>query len=311
MEAAILEEFGSKLSVKDQPVPEPREGEVLVKIKASGVNPVDAKLAQGYMKDRVPHKFPLILGWDMSGVIEKRGHGARRFSVGDEVFAYARRPELNNHGTFADYIAVPESYLAKKPINISFEEAGAIPLAGLTAYQCLFEVGKVKLDDTVMILGASGGVGSFAVQLAKYEGAQVVAVASKDNHDYLKELGADHCLDYKSQKIEEVIWDIIPDGVDLVFDAVGGDTTKQGARSLKEGGRLVSITNPGDGLPEHIDFHFVFTEPNARQLDHIREMVEAGTLKVNITKEYSLDHINDAFEQIETGHTTGKIIIKM
>ncbi|UII30732.1 NADP-dependent oxidoreductase [Fulvivirga ulvae] len=311
MEAAILEEFGSKLSVKEQPTPEPKEGEVLVKIKASGVNPVDAKLAQGYMKDRLPHEFPMILGWDMAGIVEKRGHGARRFSVGDEVFAYARRPELNNHGTFADYISVPESYLAKKPINISFEEAGAIPLAGLTAYQCLFEVGKVKLDDTVMILGASGGVGSFAVQMAKYEGAQVVAVASKENHDYLRELGADHCLDYKSQKIEEVIWDIVPDGVDLVFDAVGGGATLQGARSLKEGGRLISITNQGDGLPDHIRFHFVFTEPNARQLDHIREMVEAGTLKVNITKEYNLDNINDAFKQIETGHTTGKIVVKM
>ncbi|MBL6449136.1 NADP-dependent oxidoreductase [Fulvivirga sp. 29W222] len=311
MEAAILEEFGSKLSVKEQPTPEPGEGELLVKIKASGINPVDAKLAHGYMKDRLPHEFPMILGWDMAGIVEKRGHGARRFSVGDEVYAYARRPELNNHGTFADYITIPESYLAKKPINISFEEAGAIPLAGLTAYQSILEVGKLKLGDTVMILGASGGVGSFAVQLAKYEGAQVIAVASKDNHAYLKELGADHCLDYKDQKIEEVIWDIAPEGVDLVFDAVGGDTTLQGARCLKEGGRLVSITHKGDGLPDHIDFHYVFTEPNSRQLDHIREMVEAGTLKVKITKAYRLDDINDALEQIETGHTTGKIIVKM
>lgn len=311
MEAAMLEEFGSKLAVKKQPTPEPREGEVLVKIKASGVNPVDAKLAQGYMKDRLPHEFPLILGWDMAGVIEKRGHGARRFRVGEEVYAYARRPELNNHGTFADYVAIPESYLAKKPINISFEEAGAIPLACLTAYQSLFDAGKLKLDDTVMILGASGGVGSFAVQLAKYEGAQVVAVASKENHEYLKELGADHCLDYKTQKIEEEIWDLLPDGVDLVFDAVGGETTQKGAKSLKEGGRLVSITNQGDGLPEHIDFQFVFTEPNSRQLEHIREMVEAGTLKVNISKQYDLNHINEALEQIQSGHTKGKIIVKM
>lgn len=310
MKAAVLDKFGEKLQIKDITKPELGEGMVLVKLKASGINPVDFALSQGYMKDRMPHEFPLVLGWDMAGVVEENGHSARRFRKGEEVYAYARRPFLKE-GTFAEYIALPESYLAKKPVNISFEEAGAIPLAGLTAYQSIFDAGKLKTEETILILGASGGVGSFAVQLAKYHGSKVIAVASKANHTYLESLGADHCIDYKSQDVVKVVKEITQTGVPIVFDAVGGDNTVIGAKCLTKEGRIISIASQGDGLADGTDFRFVFVEPNSRQLDHMRELVEAENLKVTIQQNYALEDINAAFEQINTGHTTGKIVVSM
>lgn len=310
MKAAVLEEFNGKLIIKDIEKPKVGEGKVLVKVKAAGINPVDQKLSEGYMKDNIPHDFPIVLGWDLAGVVEECGHGAARFRKGEEVYAYARRPVLKE-GTFAEYIALPESYLSKKPINISFEEAGAIPLAGLTAYQSIFDSAKLKADETILILGASGGVGTFAVQLAKYHGSKIIAVASESNHQYLRDLGADHCIDYKKENVPDEVKKLENEGVAVVFDAVGGDTTKIGAQCLKEGGRLVSITSQGEGLSKGTDFRFVFVQPNSRELEHIRELVEAGTLKVPVKKKYKLEEINDAFEQIASGHTTGKIVVSM
>jgi len=309
MKAAILEAFEQPLKISEQPKPEPEEGEVVVRIKSAGINPVDAKLSRGYLSDMIPHEFPVTLGWDMAGVVEERGFSARRFRVGEEVYSYTRRPKLQ-HGAFAEYICLPESYLSKKPINISFEEAAAIPLACLTAYQSLFDAGQLKTGETIGILGASGGVGTFAVQLAKSEGAEVIAVASKANHNYLKELGADHCIDYKDQDVVQAVKAIANEGVDFVFDAVGGEVTGEGVKALHQKGRLVSIANRGDNIPDDVQFSFVFVEPNSRQLDHIREMVEAETLRVHLQQKYSLDDINQALEQISTGHTTGKLVVK-
>ncbi|GAA5043191.1 oxidoreductase [Marivirga lumbricoides] len=310
MKAAILEEFNGKLTIKDIDKPEVAEGKVLVRVKSAGINPVDQKLSEGYMKDNLPHEFPIILGWDLAGVVEECGHGAARFRKGEEVYAYARRPVLKE-GTFAEYISIPESYLAKKPINISFEEAGAIPLAGLTAYQCIFDAARLKADETILILGASGGVGTFAVQLAKYHGSKVIAVASESNHQYLKDLGADHCIDYKKENVPQEVKKLEKEGVAVVLDAVGGDTTKMGAECLNKDGRLVSIASQGEGLPEETDFRFVFVQPNARELEHIKELVEAGSLKVHVEKKYDLQDINEAFEQIASGHTKGKVVVSM
>lgn len=310
MKAAILEEFNQKLNIQEREKPEVGEGEVLVKIKAVGINPVDVKLSKGYLKDMIPYEFPVVLGWDMAGVVEECGHSARSFRVGEEVYAYARRPKLKD-GTLAEYIVLPESYLAKKPVNISFEEASGIPLAGLTAYQSIFDVGQLGMNDTILIMGASGGVGTFAVQLAKYKGSNIIAVASQKNHAYLKELGADHCIDYKEQDVASEVKKIVADGADLVFDAVGGDATKIGAACLKADGKLVSIASQGEDLPEGTNFSFVFVEPNSRELDHIKELVEAGNIKVPIQHTYALEEINEAFQQIDTGHTTGKIVVTL
>jgi NADPH:quinone reductase-like Zn-dependent oxidoreductase len=311
MKAANFREFGGpgKVKISIMEVPELQEGEVLIRIKAAGVNPVDAVIREGYYKDMMPHSLPVIPGWDMAGIVEKRGHAARRFTVGDEVYAYARRPEIK-WGTFAEYIVIPDSYLAKKPKNLSWEEAAGIPLAGLTAYQSLYDAGQLQEGQRVLIIGASGGVGTFGIQLAKIKGARVMGVASEKNHRYMQELGADHTIDYKDQHIGEAVKKVFPDGVDLIFDCSSGESLQQSLMALKPSGKLVSILNQGEGLDPDIDFQFVFVEPNARQLEHLRELAEAGKLKVKISHTYPLNEAAEALKQIHTLHTTGKIVVK-
>lgn len=310
MRAAIFEEFGGPEKVKAtiMEVPELKEGEVLIRIKAAGVNPVDAIISKGVYKEMMPHLLPVIPGWDVCGVVEDRGHAARRFKVGEEVYAYARRPEVK-WGTFAEYMVIPDSYLAKKPENLSPEEAAGIPLAGLTAYQSLYDAGRLQENQTVLILGASGGVGSFAIQLAKEKGAKVIGVASEKNHSFMKELGADYTIDYKNKHIGEATKEIFPEGVDLIFGCTSGESMQQSLMALKPSGKLVSILNQGEGLNPDIHFQFVFVEPNARQLEELRELAEAGKLKVHISKTYSLNDAAEALKQIESLHTTGKIVI--
>ena len=310
MKAATYEEFGGpdKVKITTLEVPDLQEGEVLVRIRAAGVNPVDYAVREGYLKDFLPYEFPVIPGWDMAGVVEKRGFSARRFKVGDEVYAYARRP-LVKYGTFAEYIVLPETYLAKKPKNLSWEEAAGVPLVGLTAYQSLFDAGQLEQGQTVLILGASGGVGSLGIQLAKVNGAKVIGVASEKNHAFMKQLGADHTIDYKDTNIGEAVKKIMPGGVDLIFDCASGETLEQSLPALKPNGTLVSILNQGENIDPKINFHYVFVEPNASQLDHLRELAESGRLKVHVSKTYSLDEAVEALNQIQSGHTTGKIVL--
>ena len=310
VKASYIDEFGTveDLNVGTVELPEPEEGEVLVRIKAAGVNPVDAAVVQGYMEGRLPHGFPLIPGWDLSGVVEKRGFSARRFEEGEEVYAYARRTEVQ-WGTFAEYTVIPESYLSKKPKNISHEKAGAIPLVGLTAYQSLFDAGNLQEDQTILILGASGGVGSFAIQLAKEKGANVIGIASEKNHEYMKELGADETMTYED--IAEAVLKVVPNGVDLIFDCSRGDALQKSLRALKEGGKLVSITKSNPDIDSNIEFEYVFVEPNSKQLDHLRELVEGGEIDVHVSKTYPLEEATKALNQIQTLHTKGKIVIEL
>lgn len=308
--AAYYEEFGDfeRLKIGTVACPEPNEGEVLVRIKAAGVNPVDSAVMHGYLKERLPHNFPVIPGWDMAGVVEARGFSARRFNVGDQVYAYARRPFVQ-WGTFANYVVIPESYLSQKPSNISFTEAGGIPLVGLTAYQSLYDAGRLQQGQTALILGASGGVGSFAVQLAKARGAKVIGVASEKNHEYMKELSADVTVDYHDTDVGKAVLGKESGGVDLIFDCHGGETLQQSLKALKENGKLVSICNHGEDLDPEIDFQYVFVEPNSRELDHLRELTESGKIEVPVSETYTLDETAEALRQIQTLHTKGKIVI--
>ncbi len=310
MKAAFVEETGSIDSLKTDTLecPDVGEGEVLVRIEAAGVNPVDAGIVQGYLEGGLPHKFPLVPGWDLSGVVEKRGFGARRFNVGDEVYAYARRPVVQ-WGTFAEYTVIPESYLSSKPENLTHGEAGSVPLVGLTAYQSLFDAGDLESGQTVLILGASGGVGTLGIQLAKIKGAKVIGVASENNHDYMEQLGADETIDYYDTDIGEEVRETEPDGVDLVFDCAGGETLQQSLPVLKQDGKLVSIRNRGENLDSDIDFEYVFVEPNSSELDHLREWIESDKIEVPISKTYPLEETAEALEQIQSLHTTGKIVI--
>ena len=310
MRAATYSEFGGleKVTVNTVEIPPVGEGEVLVRIKAAGVNPVDYAVREGYLKENLPTKFPVIPGWDMAGEVVERGFSARRFDVGDQVYAYARRPVVQ-HGTFAEYIVIPESYLALRPQNIPWEAAAGIPLVGLTAYQSIYGAGKLQEGQTVLILGASGGVGSLAIQLAKAKGATVIGVASEKNQGYMRDLGADHTVDYKNYHVGEAVQQLVPEGVDLIFDCASGETLQQSLQALKPSGKLVCILNHGADLDPAIDFTYVFVEPNSRQLDHLRELAEAGKLRVPVSQTYALEETVEAMKQIQTAHTTGKIVI--
>jgi NADPH:quinone reductase-like Zn-dependent oxidoreductase len=312
MKAVMINEFGGrdKLMLSEFPTPAPSEGEVLVRVHAAGVNPVDWKIREGRLKDRFSHQFPIILGWDMAGVVVETGHSARRFKAGDEVFAYCRRPVIQS-GTYAEYVALPESYIAAGPRGLSFEEAASMPLAGLTAYQAIYSAARIKPGESILIIGASGGVGGFAVQFARIAGAAVYAVASQANHAYLKELGADETIDYRETDFCEAVRDYEPQGVDVVFDLIGGEALRRGADCVKTRGRLVSILeNAGEQFP-HVDFHYVFVEPNVVQLAHISELIAAGKMKTHVSAVYPLEDVRQAHAQMETGHTRGKIVLSI
>jgi NADPH:quinone reductase-like Zn-dependent oxidoreductase len=311
MKASFFTEFGELDNIKTGKVdrPEPGEGEVLLRVKAAGVNPVDAAVARGMLNEVIPAEFPAIPGWDMAGIVEERGHSARRFEEGDQVYAYARRPVIK-HGTFAEYVVLPESYLAYAPTELTIEESGGIPLVGLTAYQSLFQFGRQQPQQTLLILGASGGVGTMAIQLAKSAGANVIGVAGAKNQKYMKELGADETIDYSKGHVGEEVEDIAPDGVDFIFHCSRGDSLQQSIGTLKNGGQLISITNSDPEIPEDIKFQYVFVEPNAKQLKHIQELADEGKLTVPISKTYTLNEADQALRDIESLHTRGKTLIK-
>jgi NADPH:quinone reductase-like Zn-dependent oxidoreductase len=310
MKAAYIEEFGGpdKIKTGNLDKPEPGDGEVLIKVDAAGVNPVDTAVVKGMLNEVIPADFPAVPGWDVAGIIEQRGYSARRFEEGDKVYAYARRPEIK-HGTFAEYIAIPESYVAKRPETATAEESGGIPLVGLTAYQALFDAGNLKEGETVLILGASGGVGSMAIQLAKWKGANVIGVAGSSNQEYMQKLGADETIDYSGGDLSEAVNKAAPSGVDMIFHCSRGDSLKQCSGSLKENGRLISITNSNPDRREDVYFEYVFVEPNAVQLEHLAQLADDGHLSVHVSKTYNLDETAEALAKIETLHTRGKIII--
>jgi len=310
MKAAYIEDFGGPERIKSGELkkPEPGEGELLINVDAAGVNPVDAAVVKGMLNEMIPANFPAVPGWDVSGTVEKRGHSARRFEKGDKVYAYARRPEIK-HGTFAEYIAIPESYVAKRPERLTAEESGGVPLVGLTAYQALFDAGNLKEGETLLILGASGGVGSMAIQLAKWKGATVVGVAGSSNQEYMQKLGADKIIDYSKGDVGEAVRKAVPDGVDMIFHCSRGDSLKQSADTLKENGRLISITNSNPDRRDDVYFEYVFVEPNAVQLEHLAELADDGHLSVHVSKAYDLGNTAEALSEIEKLHTRGKIVI--
>jgi NADPH:quinone reductase-like Zn-dependent oxidoreductase len=314
MKACMIEAFGGrdKLKIADLPKPQAGDGEVVVRIHAASVNPVDWKIREGWLKDMFPHRFPIILGWDLAGEVEEGGSNTGRFKSGDPVYAYARMPEIQK-GTYAEYIALPESYLARKPNNLNMIEAASIPLTTLTAYQML-EAGRLQAGESVFILGASGGVGSSAIQLAAIRGARVIGLASADNHAYIKSLGADASIDYKRGDFIQSLGELVPQGADLVLDLVGGDTLARGQLCVRPGGRLVSIielVDEEDLKQRDVRFAYVFVEPNGHQLDDIRELIENGRFKPNVTHTFGLDEAVKAHAQIETGHTRGKIVLQI
>jgi len=313
MKAIAIREFGGreKLERMDLPLPAVGEGEVLVRVKAAGVNPVDWKIREGWLKDLFPHRFPLVPGWDAAGIVEKIGPGVSRFRVGDEIFAYCRKPVVQD-GAYAEYIALTEEHMAFKPRNTTFTEAAGIPLTALTAYQALVDAAGIRSGERVLIHAAAGGVGGFGVQIAKGRGALVWGTASGRNGDYVRSLGAERVIDYSRDDFRKVVRSAYPDGMDVVFDCVGGDVLKKSVEIVRKGGRLISIV---DSLDEgslgraDIRFEFVFVAPNAKELSEIGQMVEQGRLKVRLEEVLPLEEAAKAHELSESRHTRGKIVL--
>jgi NADPH2:quinone reductase len=315
MKAMVIERFGGaeELHMKEMPVPHPGPNDVLIEIAYTAVNPVDWMIREGMMKDRMPHKFPLILGWDAAGTVDSKGNNVSAFKKGDKIFAYCRKSEVQ-WGTFSQYVCVDQSAVARIPKNLSFKEAASVPLAGLTAWQGLFDIAGLKNNDTALILAGAGGVGSFAIQFAKISGARVFTTASEEHHAYVRSIGADLVIDYSRENVVEAVKRQSPEGIDVVFDLVGSDEQGDNFLILKPGGRLVSTVNPPDQITaarHRVRASFMFVNPSGRQLEEIGGLIETGKVKIPHLEEYLLQDVGKALKQSETQHTEGKIVVKV
>jgi NADPH:quinone reductase-like Zn-dependent oxidoreductase len=308
MKAIRIHNYGGPevLQYEDAPRPEPQAGEVLVRVLAAGVNPIDWKVREGHMKDFWPHKFPLILGWDLSGVVEEVGPRVSQFKKGDEVYTV---PDVSRDGAYAEYIVVRESELALKPKSLHHVRAAAVPLAALTAWQALFDAGQLKRGQRVLIHGGSGGVGHVAVQLAKWKGAHVLATASTKNLELLRELGVDEPIDYTKQRFEDMARD-----VDLVLDLIGGETQERSWSVLKKGGVLLSLVQPPSvekAKALGVRAAFVAGHPSGAQLAEIVNIIDSGKLAPVINRILPLSEARRAHELSQSGHTHGKIVLRI
>ncbi len=315
MKGIAIEEFGGrdKLLLLDLPVPAVGAQDVLIQVKAAGVNPVDWKIREGFLRDMFPHEFPVTLGWDVAGIVTQVGAEVTRFKVSDEVYAYCRTAVIHS-GAYAQYIALPEINVALKPHNLSFEEAATVPLAALTAYQSLFDAAGLQPGESVLIHAAAGGVGGFAVQLARTRGAKVFGTASPSNHEYVKSLGADVLIDYNTQDFRQVIRETCPGGVDVVLDCVGGDVVEQSTSILNAKGRMVTITEAELVKKlgaQGVNIQFVFVSPNSSQLHEITGLTESGKFTTHVSVRYALEEAAKAHELLEGQHVRGKVVLSI
>jgi NADPH:quinone reductase-like Zn-dependent oxidoreductase len=305
MKAVVAHEYGGadKLKLEEVPVPEPKENEILVRVIASGVNPADPLILNGKLAKEFGTHLPLVLGYDMAGIVVKTGAKVTKLKVSDPVYAY-----LLWGGGWAEYCISNESESAIKPKSLSFVEASSVPLAALTAWQA-FELGKLQSGQTVLIHGGSGGVGSFAIQIAKQRGAKVIATASTANQDLLKQLGADVAIDYTKPDWESAVHD-----VDFALVPVGGETMKRTYGVMKKGGIVVSIIAPLDEAElkkRKIHGAFLSSHPNSGQLAEITKLIDAGKIKPIVSQVLPLMEAAKADQQAETHHTRGKIVLKI
>jgi NADPH:quinone reductase-like Zn-dependent oxidoreductase len=308
MKAIVVHEYGGPevLKYEDAPRPEPKANEVLIRVKAASINPVDVAIRKGYLKEFTGNKLPLIPGMDAAGEIEKVGAKINKFKVGDPVIAFFT---LAGEGGYAQFVVATENEVARKPNAITFEQAGSVPAAGSTAWKALVETGDLKAGQTVLIHGGSGGVGHFAIQIAKARGAKVIATASTANQDFLKQMGADVAVDYTKQKFEDVAKD-----VDLVLDSVGEDTLKRSYGVVKKGGMIVSIVDDVDRneLATHgIRGTTIRTEPNEKTLEELARLIDSKKIMPVVSQVLPLSEVGKAHQQIATRHTRGKIVLKV
>lgn len=332
MKAFVIHRYGKSVALQAAEMPEPTlaEQDVLVRIHAASVNPLDAKIRDGEFKLLLPYRLPLILGNDMAGVVVRVGAKVRQFKPGDEVYA---RPDDDRIGTFAELIAIRESSLAMKPATLTMAEAASIPLIGLTAWQALVAKADVKKGQKVLIHAGSGGVGTFAIQLAKHLGAIVATTTSTANVELVKGLGADIVIDYKKDDFENVLRDY-----DVVLNTLGGDTLQKSLSVLKPGGRLISISGPPDvefaksaGLPwflqlvmrllsfgirkkarrHQVSYSFLFMKASGEQLRKIAALIDAGDIRPVLDKVFPFESTNEALAYVSTGRAKGKVVVSI
>jgi len=330
MKAAYITRYGKidDVQINEQPKPSLTENAVLVKVHAASINPLDLRVLEGEFKAILPVSFPFILGNDFAGTVVEVGSNVTQFKVGDEVYA---KTDLN--GAFAEYTVVQQPSLTLKPQNISMEQAAALPLVSLTSWQALVEIAKVKAGQKVLIHAGSGGVGSIAIQLAKSLGATVATTTSAKNSSWVKELGADIIIDYKTMNFEQELKDY-----DVVLDTQGGKTLEKSLNVLKRGGRLISISGPPDhafaeainpnwflkcvipmlswsirhkAKKRGITYTFLFMQPNGQQLSKITELVEAGKIKPVVDQTYGFVQIKEALQYVNAGRSKGKVVLNI
>jgi NADPH:quinone reductase-like Zn-dependent oxidoreductase len=308
MKAIRIHHFGSPdvLELDEIEIPQPAEDEVLIKVYASAVNPVDQKIVAGQAQEKFPSKLPLTIGWDVSGVIEQAGNKVRNFSIGDEVYG---RPFPTTNGAFAEYLVIKANQITLKPKSLDHLNAAAVPLAGLTAWLGLFKFGHLQKDQRVLIHAASGGVGSFAVQFAKWKGAYVIGTGSGQNLSFIKQLGADEAIDYKTQRFEESI-----EAVDLVFDLIGKDTQQRSLQIIKPGGRLITTVMPQyqqDAKELNIHLEGFTAQSYPEDLEEIAGLIDQGMVSPVVSSVMSLEEARQAEQLSAKGSTRGKIVIKV
>ncbi|MDQ4117145.1 MAG: NADP-dependent oxidoreductase [Actinomycetota bacterium] len=331
MKAFIVDEYGkhSRLRAGERPEPEVGDRDVLVRIHASGVNPLDSKIMAGEFKQLLPYKPPFVLGNDVAGVVERVGPGVRRFAAGDEVYA---RPDAARIGTYAELIAVDESDLARKPAGLTMAEAASLPLVALTAWQALVEKANVQPGQKVLIHAGSGGVGTIAIQLAKHLGAHVATTTSAGNAGWVRELGADQVVDYRGTDFERVL-----DGFDVVLDSLGGQNLAKSLRVLRRGGLAIGLAGPPDpdfatqlGKPLlrpvmallsrkvraaarrlGVRYSFLFMRADGEQLRKITGLVDAGVIRPVLDRVFDFDDTVAALDYTGSGRAKGKVVVTM
>ena len=331
MKALILDRYGKNgVRFGEMPMPEVRDDDILVRVDAAGVNLLDSRIRDGDFKLILPYRLPIILGNDVAGVVVRVGPRVRRFKPGDEVYA---RPDKDRIGTFAEFISMHESDIAAKPKRLTMEEAASIPLVGLTAWQALIERADLKKGQKVLIHAGSGGVGTFAIQLAKHLGAAVATTTSTANIDLVRRLGADVIIDYKKDDFEKNLRDY-----DVVLNSQDAKTLEKSLGVLKPGGKLISISGPPDpafakeigaswvvrqvmrflssgirakAKSHRVDYSFLFMRANGAQLQEITTLIEAGAIRPVIDRVFPFEATKDALAYLETGRAKGKVVIKV
>ncbi|KRN94161.1 oxidoreductase [Pediococcus stilesii] len=331
MKAAVIEKYKQEMpEIRDVSIPAIRPNDVLVKVIATSINPIDIKTKDGGLKMLLKYEMPMIMGSDFAGIVVEAGEYVSDYKVGDAVFGRVQKDRI---GTFAEYLVVDRGDIAPKPQNLSFEEAAAIPLVGLTSYQALHDIMNIQPGQKVMIQGGSGGIGTIAIQIAKYLGAYVATTTSEDNFKLVRSLGTDQLIDFRTQDFSEVL-----SGYDYVFDTRGGKTLEDAFKIVKPGGKIVSIA----GLPNarfgkeygvpfwkqlafglatrkisrlekatNADYTFLFMKPSGAELDTLRKLIEGDIIKPIIDRVIPFSEIKEALNYSRSGRATGKIILKI